>query len=75
MATADRLPRGNTDAPLAVGTAVGELEITGKVAQGGMGAIYAAIHPLIGKKAGDSVEVNTPRGAKSYEILKVAFLG
>ena len=30
---------------------------------------------LIGKKAGDSVEVNTPRGAKSYEILKVAFLG
>lgn len=30
---------------------------------------------LIGKKAGDSVEVNTPRGAKSYEILMVAFLG
>ena len=30
---------------------------------------------LIGKKAGNSVEVNTPRGAKSYEILKVAFLG
>src|ERR1700749_2796698 len=29
---------------------------------------------LIGKKAGDSVEVNTPRGAKSYEILKVAYL-
>ena len=30
---------------------------------------------LIGKKAGDSVEVNTPGGAKSYEILKVAFQG
>ena len=30
---------------------------------------------LIGKKAGDSVEVNTPRGARSYEILKVAFKG
>ena len=30
---------------------------------------------LIGKKAGDSVEVNTPRGAKSYEIVMVAFLG
>jgi len=29
---------------------------------------------LIGKKVGDSVEVNTPGGGKSYEILKVAFL-
>jgi transcription elongation factor GreA len=30
---------------------------------------------MIGKRAGDSVEVNTPRGAKSYEILKVTFQG
>jgi transcription elongation factor GreA len=29
---------------------------------------------LIGKKPGDSVEVNTPGGGKSYEILKVAFV-
>jgi len=29
---------------------------------------------LIGKKAGDSVEVTTPGGGKSYEILKVAFI-
>ncbi len=28
---------------------------------------------LIGKKVGDTVEVNTPGGGKSYEILKVAF--
>ena len=28
---------------------------------------------LIGKKEGDSVEVNTPGGGKSYEIVKVAF--
>lgn len=28
---------------------------------------------LIGKKTGDSVEVNTPGGGKSYEIVKVAF--
>ncbi|QAY95309.1 transcription elongation factor GreA [Methylovirgula ligni] len=28
---------------------------------------------LIGKKEGDSVEVNTPGGGKSYEVLKVAF--
>jgi transcription elongation factor GreA len=30
---------------------------------------------LIGKKIGDSVEVNTPGGGKSYEILNVAFHG
>jgi len=29
---------------------------------------------LIGKKAGDSVEVTTPGGGKSYEIVKVAYI-
>jgi transcription elongation factor GreA len=29
---------------------------------------------LIGKKAGDTVEVNTPGGGKSYEILKIVFM-
>lgn len=29
---------------------------------------------LIGKDEGDSVEVNTPGGAKSYEILSVSFV-
>jgi transcription elongation factor GreA len=28
---------------------------------------------LIGKALGESVEVTTPRGAKSYEIVKVLF--
>jgi transcription elongation factor GreA len=28
---------------------------------------------LIGKIVGDSVEVSTPRGSKSYEVVKVAF--
>ena len=28
---------------------------------------------LIGKGAGDSVEVSTPRGNKSYEVMSVAF--
>jgi transcription elongation factor GreA len=28
---------------------------------------------VIGKKVGDSVEVTTPNGSKSYEIVKVAF--
>ncbi|WP_374545093.1 transcription elongation factor GreA [Rhodoblastus sp.] len=29
---------------------------------------------LIGKKVGDSVEVNTPGGGKSYEIVKIDFI-
>jgi transcription elongation factor GreA len=29
---------------------------------------------LIGKKVGDTVEVNTPGGGKSYEIVKVEFI-
>ena len=29
---------------------------------------------LIGKKVGDTVEVNTPGGGKSYEVLKVVFI-
>ena len=29
---------------------------------------------LIGKKAGDSVEVNTPGGGKSYEIVNVVYI-
>jgi transcription elongation factor GreA len=29
---------------------------------------------LIGKKVGDSVEVSTPRGSKSYEITRVRFV-
>ncbi len=29
---------------------------------------------LIGKKVGDAVEVNTPGGGKSYEIVKIDFL-
>lgn len=28
---------------------------------------------IIGKKVGDSVEVTTPRGSKSYEIVEVSF--
>src|SRR5438445_10303142 len=40
----------------------GRLSVTSPLARG-----------LIGKGQGDSVEVSTPRGAKSYEIVTVAF--
>ena len=42
--------------------------------KGGKIAINSPIaRALIGKKAGDSVEVSTPRGHKAYEIIKIKF--
>lgn len=50
---------------------VGDFEADVK---GGRIAINSPIaRALIGKKAGDSVEVSTPRGHKSYEILEIRF--
>lgn len=43
--------------------------------KGGKLAIAAPLaRALIGKKKGDVVEVNTPKGAQSYEIVKVEFI-
>jgi tRNA A-37 threonylcarbamoyl transferase component Bud32 len=46
----DRVSR-RTAIDLRAGTLVGEYEITGKLGQGGMGVVYSATHPVIGKKA------------------------
>ena len=50
---------------------VGESEADVKV--GKVSITSPTARALIGKKKGDTVEVNTPGGGKSYEILKVAF--
>ena len=50
---------------------VGESEAD--VKQGKVSITSPTARALIGKKKGDTVEVNTPGGGKSYEILKVAF--
>ena len=50
---------------------VGEAEADGK--SGRVSITSPPARALIGKKVGDSVEVNTPGGGKSYEVLKVAF--
>ena len=39
------------DKDLAVGDTVGEYRIQGKIGEGGFGAVYAAVHPVIGKAA------------------------
>ena len=50
---------------------VGEAEAD--VKQGRVSITSPTARALIGKKVGDHIEVITPGGGKSYEILKVAF--
>ncbi|MEX0839228.1 MAG: transcription elongation factor GreA [Parvibaculum sp.] len=50
---------------------VGELEAD--VKKGRISITSPLARALIGKSAGDTVEVVTPGGGKSYEVLKVAF--
>jgi len=50
---------------------VGEYEADFKLKQISMTAPLA--RSLIGKKKGASVEVNTPKGTKSYEIIDIKF--
>src|SRR3569623_579663 len=40
---------------LTPGTVVGEYQVERKIGEGGMGAVYAATHPMIGKRAASKV--------------------
>ena len=50
---------------------VGELEAD--VKEGRLAITAPLARALIGKSVGDSAEVTTPKGEKSYEIVKVKF--
>jgi transcription elongation factor GreA len=50
---------------------VGEVEAD--ISQGRLSITSPLARALIGKSSGDSVEVDTPRGAKSYEIITVSY--
>ncbi len=43
-------PSDGDDGGLAAGATVGEYNITGKIGAGGMGTVWAGVHPLIGKR-------------------------
>jgi transcription elongation factor GreA len=51
---------------------VGEAEAN--VKDGRVSVTSPIARALIGKKVGDTVEVKTPKGGRSYEILTVAFV-
>ena len=68
-ATVDLAEKGGETATYQI---VGEDEAD--IKQGKVSISSPIARALIGKKTGDSVEVNTPGGGKSYEIVAVAFV-
>jgi serine/threonine-protein kinase len=51
------LPRGSSE-DLMPGMMLGEYRVEGKIGEGGMSAVFAAVHPLIGKRA--AIKILTP---------------
>ncbi|MCA9675409.1 MAG: serine/threonine protein kinase, partial [Myxococcales bacterium] len=45
------MPRAEASTALTAGELVGEYRIERKIGEGGMGVVYGAVHPLIGKRA------------------------
>ncbi|HEX5063528.1 MAG TPA: serine/threonine-protein kinase [Kofleriaceae bacterium] len=59
---------GQTDPALAPGTMVGEYRVEGIVGEGGMGQVYGAIHPVIGKRA--AIKVLLPEICRNQQMVE-----
>ena len=53
---------------LSTGTLVGEYQIQDRIGEGGMGTVYSAIHPIIGKKV--AIKVLAGRLAKNKNAIR-----
>jgi serine/threonine protein kinase len=53
---------------LTVGTLVGEYQIQDRIGEGGMGTVYSAIHPIIGKKV--AIKVLAGRLARNKNAIR-----
>jgi serine/threonine-protein kinase len=70
---APELGRGPSDEDLPVGSVAGEYRIEKKIGEGGMGSVYGARHPLIGKRAAIKVirrELSSSREAVDRFVLE-----
>ncbi len=54
--------------PIVAGTLMGEYEVTRKLGEGGMGEVYAAVHPIIGKKV--AIKVLSDAVAANREVVR-----
>ncbi len=54
--------------PIAPGTRMGEYEVTEKIGEGGMGEVFAAVHPIIGKKV--AIKVLSDAVAANREVVR-----
>ncbi|HTL31966.1 MAG TPA: serine/threonine-protein kinase, partial [Kofleriaceae bacterium] len=59
---------GTQDPALAPGTMVGEYRIEQIVGEGGMGQVYGAVHPVIGKRA--AIKVLLPEICRSAQMVE-----
>ena len=50
------------------GTLVGEYQIADRIAEGGMGTVYSAVHPIIGKKV--AIKVLSGKLAKNSNAIR-----
>jgi len=57
-----------TGAPLAPGTLVGEYQVSHKLGEGGMGVVYAGVHPEIGKRV--AIKVLAPHSASHPDVIR-----
>jgi serine/threonine protein kinase len=55
-------------ADLTEGTEVGEYRVLSKIGEGGMGSVYAAVHPVIGKRV--AIKVLAPHIAANPELVR-----
>jgi len=62
--------RGGAAGPadLGEGTEVGEYRVLSKIGEGGMGSVYAAVHPVIGKRV--AIKVLAPHIAANPELVR-----
>jgi serine/threonine protein kinase len=69
MGTAQDIPEiGLPPSDLPAGTMVGGYQVTEKIGQGGMGQVYAASHPLIGKKV--AIKILAPQCVAVPDLVR-----